>query len=45
MRRKQWRLGRAACIIEQTVRDKLFSHADPIGRSIRVKDVACEVIE
>jgi putative ABC transport system permease protein len=36
--------GRAACILGQTVREKLFGHADPVGRSIRVKNVSCEVI-
>jgi putative ABC transport system permease protein len=36
--------GRAACIIGETVRDKLFGRADPIGRSIRVNNVSCEVI-
>jgi putative ABC transport system permease protein len=38
------RAGRAACIIGQTVRDKLFGHADPVGSSIRVNSVSCEVI-
>jgi putative ABC transport system permease protein len=36
--------GRAACIIGETVHDKLFGRADPIGRSIRVGKVSCEVI-
>jgi putative ABC transport system permease protein len=36
--------GRAACIIGETVREKLFGRADPIGRSIRVNNVSCEVI-
>jgi putative ABC transport system permease protein len=36
--------GRAACIIGETVHDKLFGRADPIGRSIRVGTVSCEVI-
>jgi putative ABC transport system permease protein len=36
--------GRAACIVGQTVREKLFGRADPVGRNIRVKNVACEVI-
>lgn len=38
------RAGRAACIIGQTVRDKLFGRADPLGASIRVGSVSCEVI-
>jgi putative ABC transport system permease protein len=36
--------GRAACILGQTVRDKLFGHSDPIGASIRVNSVSCEVV-
>jgi putative ABC transport system permease protein len=36
--------GRAACIVGQTVREKLFGRGDPVGRNIRVKNVACEVI-
>jgi putative ABC transport system permease protein len=38
------RAGRAACVIGETVRDKLFGRTDPIGRSIRVKNVACEIV-
>lgn len=38
------RSGRAACVIGETVRDKLFGRADPLGRSIRVNKVSCEVI-
>jgi putative ABC transport system permease protein len=38
------RAGRAACVIGQTVRDKLFGRADPIGQNMRVKNVSCEVI-
>jgi putative ABC transport system permease protein len=36
--------GRAACIIGQTVREKLFGRIDPIGQNLRVKNVSCEVI-
>lgn len=36
--------GRAACIIGETVRDELFGRGDPLGRSIRVGKVACEVV-
>ena len=36
--------GRAVCILGETVRDKLFGHAEPIGQNIRVKNVSCEVI-
>ena len=38
------RSGRAACIVGATVREKLFGGNDPIGRSIRVNRVTCEVI-
>ena len=34
----------AACIIGSTVRKKLFGHADPVGRNIRVSNISCEVI-
>jgi putative ABC transport system permease protein len=36
--------GRSVCIIGETVRDELFGRGDPIGRSIRVGKVACEII-
>ena len=36
--------GRAVCIIGQTVRDKLFASVDPLGKSLRIGNVACEVI-
>ena len=38
------RAGRAVCVIGKTVRDELFGRADPIGQSIRVQNVSCEVI-
>jgi putative ABC transport system permease protein len=38
------RSGRAGCAIGETVRDKLFGRTDPIGRSIRVNKISCEVI-
>lgn len=38
------RAGRAVCIVGQTVREKLFGRADPIGETIRVHNVSCEVI-
>jgi putative ABC transport system permease protein len=38
------RSGRAACIIGQTVREKLFGRLDPVGLNMRVKNVSCEVI-
>jgi putative ABC transport system permease protein len=38
------RAGRAACILGQTVREKLFGAADPVGENIRVRNISCEVI-
>ncbi|MFZ1103709.1 MAG: ABC transporter permease [Hyphomicrobiaceae bacterium] len=38
------RSGRAACILGDTVREKLFGREEPIGRNIRVNRVSCEVI-
>jgi putative ABC transport system permease protein len=38
------RAGRAACVLGQTVKDKLFARADPIGQNIRVNRIACEVV-
>ena len=36
--------GRAACIIGETVHEKLFGSTDAIGKRIRVSNVSCEVI-
>jgi putative ABC transport system permease protein len=38
------RSGRAACVIGETVREKLFGRSDAIGRNIRVNKISCEVI-
>lgn len=38
------RTGTAACILGETVRQKLFGNGDPIGASIRLKQIACRVI-
>jgi putative ABC transport system permease protein len=38
------RAGRAVCLIGQTVRQKLFGPVDPIGETLRLKNVACEVV-
>jgi putative ABC transport system permease protein len=38
------RTGAAVCVIGQTVRDKLFGAQDPIGSSIRLNKLSCEVI-
>jgi putative ABC transport system permease protein len=38
------RSGRAVCIIGETVRKNLFGSGDPLGQTIRVKNVPCQVI-
>jgi putative ABC transport system permease protein len=38
------RSGRAVCILGETVRRQLFGSGDPLGQTIRVKNVACQVI-
>ena len=38
------KLGRAVCVIGDTVRAKLFGKSNPIGQSIRIKKFHCEVI-
>lgn len=36
--------GAAVCILGQTVRDRLFGSADPIGQALRIKGLSCKVI-
>ncbi len=36
--------GAAVCILGQTVRAKLFGGTDPLGQTIRLRGLACEVI-
>ena len=36
--------GSAACILGSTVREKLFGASDPLGASIRLKQISCRVI-
>ncbi|GAB4057454.1 ABC transporter permease [Uliginosibacterium sediminicola] len=36
--------GRAACIIGDTIRNKLFAGHDPIGQKMRFRSVTCEVV-
>ena len=36
--------GSAVCVLGQTVATKLFGNSDPVGQSIRVKNVACLVL-
>lgn len=36
--------GTALCLLGATARDKLFGAADPLGATLRVKQLSCEVI-
>lgn len=36
--------GRAVCIIGETVRQNLFGNTDPIGETIRLSSLTCEVV-
>ena len=36
--------GAAVCILGQTVRDKLFGSSDPLGETVRLRGLACQVI-
>ncbi len=36
--------GRAACVIGDTVREQLYGPVDPLGTTIRIEHVACQVI-
>ncbi len=38
------RAGKAVCIIGQTIRSELFGAQNPVGASIRVDKISCEVI-
>jgi putative ABC transport system permease protein len=38
------RSGRTVCILGATVRERLFGSADPLGQSIRVNNVSCEIV-
>jgi putative ABC transport system permease protein len=38
------RAGKAVCIIGETIRSELFGTQDPVGASIRVDKISCEVI-
>lgn len=38
------RTGSSACILGNTVQDKLFGNGNPLGASIRLKQIACRVI-
>ena len=36
--------GKAVCIIGNTVRDELFGAQDPLGSSIRLKNITCQIV-
>ncbi|MGE5730435.1 MAG: ABC transporter permease, partial [Gemmatimonas sp.] len=36
--------GRAVCVIGATVRSKVFGGQDPLGASLRVRNVPCEIV-
>jgi len=36
--------GKAVCILGETVRANLFANADPVGETIRINALSCEVI-
>jgi putative ABC transport system permease protein len=36
--------GRAVCVIGTTVRNKLFAGQDPLGASLRVRNMPCEIV-
>jgi putative ABC transport system permease protein len=38
------RAGRAVCILGTTVKEALFGAGDPLGRTIRVRKIPCEVV-
>jgi putative ABC transport system permease protein len=38
------RSGRAVCILGTTVRKEIFAGQDPLGASIRVRNVPCEIV-
>jgi len=42
--RTELRAGKAVCIIGATVRRELFGNTLPVGRRIRLRNIACEVI-
>ena len=36
--------GKAVCVIGETVRESLFGNADPVGETVRIKALSCEVV-
>lgn len=44
MTQSEERAGVSVCILGQTVRRTLFGEDDPVGQSIRIKSISCQVI-
>ena len=38
------RAGLAVCLIGQTVRRSLFGQGDPVGQTVRIKSITCQVV-
>ena len=36
--------GLAVCLLGQTVRQRLFGEEDPVGQTVRIKSIACQVV-
>ncbi|TNF64628.1 MAG: FtsX-like permease family protein [Rhodobacteraceae bacterium] len=36
--------GKPVCVIGETVRDRLFGPSDPIGETLRIKSLSCQVV-
>ena len=36
--------GRGVCVLGETVRSKLFGHAEPVGETVRIKGLSCKVV-
>ncbi|SMX34301.1 ABC transporter permease [Actibacterium lipolyticum] len=36
--------GRPVCVIGETIRQELFGNIDPVGETLRLKNLACEIV-
>ena len=36
--------GRPVCVVGKTVAEKLFGQADPVGESVRIQSLSCEIV-
>lgn len=41
---RELKSGKSVCVIGETVRSKLFGYADPLGETIRITNLSCDVI-